>query len=331
MGNSDFMEAVGDGIRPMPYVRILTRNPKRWSLLRLESDLQAAAAAAKHVRAHSFKGYNLSGALTTFLPKKAAARSAQLFCSQLVAAAYKSAGIDLCPAKQPAQITPADLEKRSLLREAPNPFVEIADPEERKVLAQFLDRDAAYKSSSLDAERKASQEAFRAVRKLARKSPTPTDNRLSFPPGNLGELIELLANENSPEGDVCADRLLAELGARDYFNLLVPMVAELTAYLQSQLAILDYGAHSAEVKAAVTSRLDEIASGWSDTERRYRLNYAACMSGFQRNRRPLLMKLAAMYMVNADAFDYLRNVLQQSPAYSAHCASMNPARSPNSP
>jgi hypothetical protein len=141
-----------------------------------------------------------------------------------------------------------------------------------------------------------------------------------FPPGSLGELIQLLAYESSPEGDACASKLLEELKSRYYFDLLVPVVAELSIYLQSQLGVLDSGTRSPELVNAISARLDELSSGWTDTEGRYKSNYAACMAGFQRNRRDLLMTLAAMHTKNAMAFDYLRYLLQRSPAYSTHCA-----------
>ena len=120
MGNTDFMEAVGNGVRAMPYVRIVTSDPSRWSLLRLESNPKAAAAAATHARNHSFKNYNLSGAIASILPTSRRARSITLFCSQLVAVAYASAGIALCPGKEPVNITPADLEKHSIQFRTPS-------------------------------------------------------------------------------------------------------------------------------------------------------------------------------------------------------------------
>jgi uncharacterized protein YycO len=324
MGNTDFMEAVGDGVRAMPYVRIVTSDPKRWSLLRLESDPPAAAAAAAHVRGHSFKKYNLSGAVATALFTSRRARPNNSFCSQLVADAYSSAGIALCPGKNPVKITPADLEKHSILTEAPSPFTEITDPDELSAFVGLQDRDAAFKGSSPDIERKASQASFRAVKKLAGKIPKLGDPRIHFPPGNLGQLIELLAHENSPEGDACASKLLDELKSHDYFDLLVPVVAHLAIYLQSQLMILDSGTCSPELANAIIARLDELSSGWTDTEDRYRSNYAACIAGFRRNKRALMMALAAMHMKNAISFDYLRDFLQRSPAYSAHSGHKNP-------
>jgi uncharacterized protein YycO len=124
MGNSDFMESVGDGVQPMPYARIVTADPSRWTLLRLNSNRRAATAAATHVRSHSFKNYNLGGAITPILPASGSARSTTLFCSQLVVVAYKSAGVDLCPGKEPSTITPADLQNHSVLEAAPTPFTQ---------------------------------------------------------------------------------------------------------------------------------------------------------------------------------------------------------------
>jgi hypothetical protein len=60
MGNSDFMESVGDGVQPMPYARIVTADPSRWTLLRLNSNRRAATAAATHVRSHSFKNSKIT-------------------------------------------------------------------------------------------------------------------------------------------------------------------------------------------------------------------------------------------------------------------------------
>jgi hypothetical protein len=323
MGNTDFMEAVGDGVRAMPCVRIVTSDPRRWRLLRLDSDPTAAAAAATYARSHSFKSYNLSGAIASILPTSRRARSITLFCSQLVAVAYASTGVALCPGRKPDNVTPADLERNSILKQVPSPFIEITDPDELPIFAEFEDRDAALKDSSLDAERKASQKAFRAVKGLTKRIPNPIDPRIQFRPGNLGELIELLAREGSPEGDACASKLLGELKSREYFDLLVLVVADISIYLQSRLALLDSGKLSAELANAIIARLDELCAGWTDTENRYKSNHAACMAGFQRNRRDLLMALAAMYMKNAMSFDYLRDQLQRSPAYSAHCARKN--------
>jgi hypothetical protein len=317
MGNSDFMEAVGDGVRPMPYVRVVTSDPSLWSLLRLESNQDAAAAAATFVRNHSFTRYNTLGALGSFLPTSGSTRAAKLFCSQLIATAYKSAGIDLCPGKEASRITPALLQKRSILREAHSPFVEIIDPNELRLFAQIQDRDEALKESSLDIERKVSQDAFAAVEKLSRKIEKPRDSRISYPSTNLGGLIELLAHETTPEGDACASKLLSELSSGNYFDLFTPVVAELSIYLHSRLAILNAGKHSAELNDAIISQLDEISSGWEDTQSRFKANYATCMAGYQRNRRELLLKLAAMYFKNAEAFDYLGNILQQCTAYTA--------------
>lgn len=309
MGNTDFMEAVSDGVRPMPFARIYTRDPTQWSLLRIE-DSEAAAAAARFVREHAFKIYNLKGALISVLPVSGPERAAALFCSQLVAVGYKSAGVDLVPGITPDKITPADLQRSSLLKEAPNPFVEITNPEDRLAYGLFVDRDALFKGSVIDLERSASQEAFEAVAALAARIPHPANLEIPFPPASLGELLNVLACENSAEGTACAERLEDELNRRDYFDLSIPVAAWLSQFLQEQVAALKSGALSSEEAEETRKRLADMSASWSETEERFRINSEVCRIGYAFNGRPLLMRLAAMHARNAMSFDHLRKALE---------------------
>lgn len=116
-----FLEAQGEGVRRLAAVRLAIADPKNVRLLRLLPDVKnglacaglAAAVAQKYVS----RGFWLAGTMASVVPGIRLDNRSRFFCSHLVAQAYREAGVELLPHKEPAKVYPGMLLRSRLLRD----------------------------------------------------------------------------------------------------------------------------------------------------------------------------------------------------------------------
>jgi uncharacterized protein YycO len=109
----DFVEAMPGGVRSLSFARVPILNPTMWLLLRPTAAYQKLAErAAVEARGMAFKQYDTEGALRTVVGRRRDPVPTKLFCSQLIAEAYRRAGLELIPERRAGAITP-NLLKRS--------------------------------------------------------------------------------------------------------------------------------------------------------------------------------------------------------------------------
>jgi hypothetical protein len=271
LGNTDFIEAVAAGARVISFARVLVADPERWLLLR-HPDRALALAAASEARNLAHKKYSLPKALATKLPIAPASSPTSLFCSQLVAEAYARTGEALVNGKPAGKVTPNDLFRASSLHNLGiPPMVEVrleADD------TSLLDRDRAYRESLPAIERRISQHAFAAVRRLARD--------LKPAPGNLAELLQAVADSADDHSELAA-ALLEALEERGYFSLLDGMMAEICA---------------GEPVAATPEQV----AGWRKSAQRHQQEWRAHFRLSQRSPYPLWERFAQLYLRNYQMF-----------------------------
>ncbi len=115
-----FVEAVSSGTRTFSIRRFGVRNPKWVAMLRLRDDLdnalQRAHAAAQRADTFILRHYWLDGALLALTKRLHARRRDELFCSHLVALAYRDGDFDLVPNVPPEKVSPGTLRRSKRLR-----------------------------------------------------------------------------------------------------------------------------------------------------------------------------------------------------------------------
>ncbi|WP_316163441.1 YiiX/YebB-like N1pC/P60 family cysteine hydrolase [Bradyrhizobium sp. SZCCHNRI20481] len=298
LGNTDFIEAVGNGVRVISFQRVLVHHPKRWLLIRLVEDPGKAQKAAAVARNLAHKKYDLRGALSTKMGGRKTPDPTSLFCSQLVATAYAEAGYAIAPGKIAAQVTPADIENKSGMTSIPLPLVEV----ER---GRKANRDESYKGTSMEREMQVSQEAFLAVQGHIDTLEDPATDGVNFPPGSLYDFLEVLSRQKRGVGTESEDLLLSELSRLNYFMLSVPTVIGARAEIESARAELLAPDISDAERHQILENLNTVAMSYRDTQQRYQQNGATCQRIYSYRRHQLWLKLAAMHFRNADGMSML--------------------------
>lgn len=233
LGGTDFLEAVGTGVRVISYARLLIQNPEDWMVLR-QSDPAAGLRAANAARAFAHKEYDLIGAVGTKVPGDWKANATAMFCSQLVATAYLNAGVPLVAKAN--KVGPNGLRKKSMLEPVtPVPLVkrQLSD-EDAAAAAQLIDRDRAYADTAMAREMRISQEVFTLVRGLFPPLQEPAKFGLSNAPGNLGDVFKLLAFCDQASALKISAELLPALESRGYFDLIDGELRDLIGRLKLQ-------------------------------------------------------------------------------------------------
>ncbi len=298
LGNTDFIEAVGDGVRVISFQRVLVYHPKRWLLLRLVENPEKAQGAAVAARNLAHKKYDLRGALSTKVGGRKHPDPTSLFCSQLVAAAYAEAGYSIAPGQTAAQVTPADIENKSGMMSIPLPLLEV---DARK----GSDRDKDYKGSTMEQEMQASQAAFLAVKDHISTMKNPAVDGVNFPPGSLHDLLEVLSRQELGVGTKTEDVLLSELSRLDYFMLSVSTMINARIEIESARAGLLSLNLSESERGRTLKNLDMVAGSYSVTRHRYQQNATTFQRIHTHRRHRLWLQLAAMNFRNADALNIL--------------------------
>jgi hypothetical protein len=222
---SDFIEAIGGGSRTIAVPRVVIEEPSRWRLLRYVGAGKHSRIVAEHAaieaRGLTFRRYNLKGALASITPVRVKAPAA-LFCSELVAEAFQRAqapGFE----GDTSQVTPASLERsKAFISIEPLPL--IAAPFDLPA-----DRSTAYAGTRMDRENQICQAAYAAV---ATDLPAlePSRGPVRWPPGDVHEVINLMAVCDPVLGRPIADKVHAIFAAGGYYNLLDPVKAEVLSH-----------------------------------------------------------------------------------------------------
>ncbi|UAL10213.1 hypothetical protein [Caulobacter segnis] len=274
---TDFIEAIGGGSRTIAVARVVIKDPSRWRLLRYVGARKysrlVANQAALEARGLTFRGYNLKGALASITPVRIKDPSA-LFCSELVAEAFQRAqapGFE----GDTSKVTPASLEKsKAFVSIEPLPLIP----------APFdlpADRSAAYAPTGMNRENQICQAAYAAVAAdLAVLEPSRGPVR--WPPGDIHEVINLMAFCDPALGRPVADKIHAIFEASGYYHLLDPVKAEVLSH-------------------APTASL-QVVQGWRNSFGRAAQN-AETSAGYAAQRPwPLWQALAALHTRNATFF-----------------------------
>jgi hypothetical protein len=299
-GNTDFVESVGCGVRILSFERIIITDPNRWLLLR-QADREIGKRAALAARQMVTKYYNMAGALTSVTEAWGATNEQQLFCSELVAQAYRDAGVDLIPGCQPHKVTPKLLLQSSALSPVDLPLLE-CDPRSRERAVKFLDRDTAYETSLMAKEARVAREAFAEVATLFETLPPVYGPGLKNPPGNLHELIDLLASIPVEDCRAIMDRLLLSLQVRGYFALLdEPMKEVRETFLSAGMHLRSGNVEPAEREALRKDMLEQ-CRGYGETAQRHLGNALICEKLNEREMHALWKELAAMHRRNYHKF-----------------------------
>ncbi|GEM_PF-6596287 len=311
LGGTDFLEAVGTGVRVISFARVLVSNPDDWLMLRLPGNPVAAAEAVTHARNMAHKLYDRVGAISTKIPLRDGANPIALFCSQLVATAYEMAGIQLVAKVPASKVTPNMLHQRSVLVVmAPTPLVELDFLlEENEDTVQFyMDRDKAYTESHMQREMEISQEAFHLVRPMYDGITLPKGCPIGSPPGNLSDAIALLQVIDMAKATQISDKLTAALDAGGYFNFLDQPLAELGEQLFTYQARLKLKLADVDEARYHADRLKVGMPGRREAQQRHANNAAICKDQVRQRGLEIFKRHHQMYATYAAQLEIVANL-----------------------
>lgn len=204
------------------------------------------------------------------------------------------------------QVTPAALENRAKLLTIKLPLLEV-DPKS----GVPLDRDAGYKLTPMHQEMLASQAAFKAVQSEIAGLKDPGIPQIPFPPGQLYELLEVLARQPSTDTTI-EDRLLAELSQRNYFNLATGMIVAASLDMRSKVDSIRSGALPEESREELRAQVRAASRSYTPTLERYRGNGENLMRIYSHRRHPLWLQLATLYHKNALGLEALQTTAAEA-------------------
>lgn len=296
VGNTDFVESVGRGVRILSYERVIISDPECWLLMR-QPNRQIGARAAQAARRMVSKYYNLLGAMTSVTPTTGVSKADALFCSELVAQAYLDAGLELVPNLPAHKVTPRLLLESSALSRVPPPLLECHERTRMRLL-DLLDRDAAHENSLMDVEMRASRAAFAEVEHLLSALPPVPHKDVKNPPGNLHELIDTLAHLPMAKSRKVMDALLDRLQAHGYFHLLDKPFEDVRSAFMHNAMRLRYENMPQDERDDLRSTVRERCEGYGTTAQRYLRNAQICERLFQASSHALWQELAAMHRRN---------------------------------
>lgn len=137
-----FIEAIGLGVRRFAIGRMAVRERRHACLLRLRADVPNAGVISRlaGLKAENYlsHGYWLVGALTALSKKLRSETQSRVFCSQLVAQAYREAGLALIAA-DPAKTHPGTFVSSKLLMDVTDDVLVIHPADVRWMSWTFLE------------------------------------------------------------------------------------------------------------------------------------------------------------------------------------------------
>ena len=277
----DFLEAMPGGARVLSFARVPVTQPLNWALRRPKPEFrEVAAEATVHARRMVFERYDFTGAILTQVGGRPTAAPGARFCSQLIAEAYRQAGLDLIPGKRPEQMTPNMLRSLRSHDAVTLPLVDAANLLDAPYPPELLNRSDAFQASPMHQEGEMVRRFFDAVSDLVNVAPWPIET-----PTTHGAVIDYLALLPLQFSGPIADRLLVEMERDGYFTLLVRPMAELLPQVDSGYA--------------------DRVPGWREVRSRHLQNAEMCLQRGHAMPHLLWDRLRAMYVINAGAFSAL--------------------------
>ncbi len=293
VGGTDFIEATDGGSRVVSFRRIVVSDPNRWMLLRYvgagELSEEVSLAAAREARGLSFVPYSYKGAIASITPA-AKPRITELFCSQLVAEAYRRVGHEAVPGQLPHKVTPKSLETSPAFVEITMPLIEVS----ADAVPPDYDRGVEYASSAMYREQQTAQRVMRELAPIfSRLLPLP--DGLHWPIGSWPDLEMALAYGNPSGARGLAAKVHAIFEEDGYYTLLTEE------------------AWDKELVRAMNADESGI-QGWQASLDRSRQN-ASVISQIAKGRPwPLWQALAHMHTIHEIKFDMILNTAQASQA-----------------
>jgi len=301
LGNTDFIEATGDGVRVISFARVIIRKPNRWRLLRFVSAPEIAAKAADFARNMAHRKYDLRGAVLTKAGGRRRPDPTRLFCSQLVAAAYEQAGVSIVDGLKAQQVTPSALENSARLTSTEFQLLEV-DPKS----AAPLDRDEGYRATMMQQEMLASQAAFEAVQGEISSLMDPEIPGVPFPPGDLYGLFVVLGYQPGPTG--LEDKILAELTRHNYFDLGTGQIVGANLEMRRAVGDVLSGRLLANDREAAVAEIRSMAASFQPTLLRCRQNASVFRGFYAASKHPLWLQLATMYFMRASGIEAIQAI-----------------------
>lgn len=224
IGNGQLAEAVSGGVIIFPTARIVTKYPSDFEVWRLPSDLLSRTqidVITEAPRRWAFSGYDMRGAIATKAPWLAKA-GRKHFCSELVAAAYSVAGMELVRGKAASQITPNLLAsvysnlwpvRGEVLKK-----ISTSSPDDLFEIELLADQHKSMANSYIDKNRFIERFVYNKFAQnvgiAARSSSFPGDGL-----GNLGDIISAISYPDVKEREFLGKKIESELSRLGYFDL----------------------------------------------------------------------------------------------------------------
>lgn len=282
LGSGEFIEAIDGGSRSISFLRLPIDEPERWSLLRYvgagKMSRTVAAQAALEARNLAHMPYNLWGAVTSIAPLPGRPSTA-LFCSELVAEAFRRAGAEIEPGLPPEKTTPRVVERSSR-------FVAITPLPLMPGVSPAGDRDEAYAATPMNAENQLVQRVFAQL--MERDGPWLRDAAKPYgvEPRSLFDLLSVLAAADEKIAEPIAQRCHELLSEGGYYDFL-----------------------SADRKAETLSRAggapDILVNTWLDGLQRHARNHATFKAIATQRPWPLWKAMRDMFGANEAFFETL--------------------------
>ena len=136
-----FLEAISSGVCTFNTLVSAVNDKKNVQVLRIKDEHQHALAASAADAAYALIGreYWVEGALRSPLAIGQEDIRGRLFCSYLVAEAYRQVGLDLCPGKEPRFVTPGALSSSPLLHDVTDSVLYEAAEHELRAIVRLID------------------------------------------------------------------------------------------------------------------------------------------------------------------------------------------------
>lgn len=120
VGDGQFIEAIGSGVRRFLVDRTAVRDPQNVRFLRLKDVAdarKAAATAGKKAENYLARRYWVNGAITAIFTSAGRQHGGRFFCSHLVAQAYQESNVELLDGVKPHNVIPGHLINSPKLRD----------------------------------------------------------------------------------------------------------------------------------------------------------------------------------------------------------------------
>lgn len=184
------IEAAGKSVRLSSLLNLAARNLENVRVLRLIDKSEGLADRLENAISHCFKDYSFAGAIMSMTQMRFRAPDTEFFCSQLVATAYKEAGVFLFD-KESEKIIPEDFVNCAKLSDVTDEiFVRTTIKEARETcfgLRLIEDGSNLIPENDLNQKLKSVAQTFK--KKLPRASKWPVSSPV--------DIIALLSNDEA--------------------------------------------------------------------------------------------------------------------------------------